>query len=288
MEGQNWVEAKADFNLQQRYETPWAILMACVIGGLVFLMAVWSSNPSLAKTAVAGKNVVTIRGEKQEIYFFPAADGRTRRNRKILFAPGDGGWRGFAISIASTATSWGYDVFGLDTKRYLESLTGKRTLRESDVMADFHEIARWMTRAADEPIILVGWSEGAGLCLLAASSESNKKTFAGLISVGMTESNVLGWKWSDDLTYLTKKDPNEPAFLSTEFLPKLAPLPILMIHSTGDEYVPVEGAKQLFSVAQEPKRFLLIQARNHRFEGNQEQFFDRLREGLEWISQMSY
>jgi fermentation-respiration switch protein FrsA (DUF1100 family) len=155
-------------------------------------------------------------------------------------------------------------------------------------MGDFREIARWMTQGTNEPVILVGWSEGAGLCLLAASSEENKKTFAGLISVGMTESNVLGWKWSDDLTYLTKQDPKEPAFLSTDFLPKVAPLPILMIHSTRDEYVPVEGAKRLFSVAQEPKRFLLIEARNHHFEGNQEQFFGRLREGLEWINQMSH
>jgi pimeloyl-ACP methyl ester carboxylesterase len=287
MEYQNWVESKPDSNLQQRYQTLLATLRAWVISGLIFLVGVWSSNPLLAETAVAGRNVVTIRGQKQEIYFYPAADARNRRNRKILFAPGDGGWRGFAVNIASTATSWGYDVFGLDRKRYLESLTGKMILRETDVMADFREIARWMTRATDEPVILVGWSEGAGLCLLAASSEENKKTFAGLISVGMTESNVLGWKWSDDLTYLTKKDPEEPAFLSTDFLPKVAPLPILMIHSTRDEYVPVEGAKRLFSVAQEPKRFLLIEARNHRFEGNQEQFFGRLREWLEWINQMS-
>ena len=38
-------------------------------------------------------------------------------------------------------TSWGYDVYGLDTKTYLTSFTGKTTLKETEVAADFHQLA---------------------------------------------------------------------------------------------------------------------------------------------------
>jgi hypothetical protein len=56
-----------------------------------------------------GKNVVTVRGQKQEIYYYPATGAKL--NHKVLFAPGDGGWRGWAITIAQQMAGWGYDVF---------------------------------------------------------------------------------------------------------------------------------------------------------------------------------
>jgi fermentation-respiration switch protein FrsA (DUF1100 family) len=235
-----------------------------------------------AQTPAPGKNTPVVRGQAQEIYFYPATG--TRLNRKILFAPGDGGWRGFAVTIAQTMASWGYDVYGLNTKRYLMSFTGKTTLRETDVMNDFRQLAHWMGAGESERITLVGWSEGAGLCLLAAASRENKTIFNGLIAVGLAESTVLGWRWIDNLTYITKKEPNEPKFLSADYLPAVAPLPLVMLQSSQDEYISIDAARRLFSIATEPKRFQLIEARNHRFDGNTDEFFKALREGLEWIT----
>ncbi len=254
----------------------------------MLLVALLLSVPVSAQTPVPGKNAPVIRGQQQDMYFYPAAGEPGRLNRKILFAPGDGGWRGFAITIAQRIASWGYDVYGLNTKRYLESFTGKVTLKETDVMSDFRHIAEWMTQGKSERVTLVGWSEGAGLCLLAAASDDNKKIFTGLISIGLGESNVLGWRWIDDLTYITKKDPKEPMFPSDPYLPKVAPLPLLMIQASRDEYVPVEAGQRLFSIAKEPKRFVLIEAQNHRFDGNRGEFFRVLQEGLQWISQTSH
>jgi len=45
-----------------------------------------------------GKNSVVIRGQRQKLYFYPGAGAAP--HHKILFAPGDGGHRGFAIKIA--------------------------------------------------------------------------------------------------------------------------------------------------------------------------------------------
>jgi len=69
------------------------------------------------------------------------------------------------------------------------------------------------------------------------------------------------------------------------FLHLSAPLPLFLIQSGHDEYTPLDEAKKLFALAREPKRFVLVEAKNHRFDGNQEEFFQKLHEGLQWISQ---
>ncbi len=251
---------------------------------LVTLCATLAAPWAFGQASVPGKNAVVIRGQRQDVYVYPAARGSSGRGGRVLFAPGDGGWRGFAITIAETVSSWGYSIYGLDTKRYLESFTGKTTLREADVMGDFLALAQWMTEGTRERVVLMGWSEGAGLCLLAGAGSQKRQIFNGLVTFGLGESNVLGWRWSDNLAYITKKRPKEPTFSSLVFLPKVAPLPLLMIQSSQDEYVPIEEAKKLFAAASEPKRFVLVNSKNHRFGGNQEQFFRELRGGLEWIT----
>ena len=87
-----------------------------------------------------GTNSVPVRGVPQAVYYYPGGAGSAGRPC-VLFAPGDGGWRGFAIALAKQVATWGYDVYGLDTKAYLESFTGKRTLQETDVMTDLRTLA---------------------------------------------------------------------------------------------------------------------------------------------------
>jgi dienelactone hydrolase len=241
------------------------------------------STTSFAQTPNRGANTVTVRGKEVDVYYYPAVGDRL--NRKVLFAPGDGGWRGFAVEVAERMASWGYDVYGLDTKTYLEGFTEKGSrLKETDVMTDFRSLAQWITADSNESIILVGWSEGAGLTLLASAAPDNRETFEGLVTFGLGRVGILGWRWVDDLTYITKADPHEPKFVATSYMPQIAPKPLLMIQSTHDDYVSADEARALFSAAQEPKRFALLQGRDHKFSGNQDEFFRTLQEGLEWMT----
>jgi alpha-beta hydrolase superfamily lysophospholipase len=249
-------------------------------------MLVFLTASACAQSPSPGKNTVLVRGQKLDVYLYPA--GPPHLNRKILFVPGDGGWRGYAVRLAEQMQSWGYDVYGLDTRTYLESFTsGKTHLKETDVANDFLKIARWMKGGSLERITLVGWSEGADLCLLAAADDESKGTYTGLATFGLSKEGILGWRWSDFTSYITKTDPDEPKFSTTPYVPKVAPLPLLILQSSHDEYVPVDEAKRLFASAREPKRFVLIEARNHRFDGNHDDFFRSLRDGLEWFSKIA-
>jgi alpha-beta hydrolase superfamily lysophospholipase len=234
------------------------------------------------RAAAPVRLAVDIRGQLQEVYYYASAVKPPAG--RILFAPGDGGWRGFALTLAETAASWGYEVYGLDTKRYLESFTtSKGALRPEDVMTDMRMLAEKLRRSSGDRFVFAGWSEGAGLAVLAGGPEENKKTFRGIVAIGLTDSTVLGWRWTDNVTYVTKRAPDEPAVATASYLPKIAPLPFLQIQSSGDEYTSVPLSKKLFEAAREPKRFSLIQAQDHRFDGSQGEFFRALREGLNWM-----
>ncbi|MGH9802938.1 MAG: hypothetical protein ACRD82_21430 [Blastocatellia bacterium] len=78
--------------------------------------------------------------------------------------------------------------------------------------------------------------------------------------------------------------PKEPAFQSDAYLPKIAPLPVFVIQSSSDQFIPNEEAEALFVTTKHPKHFTLIHANNHSFESNRDEFFAALQQGMQWIA----
>lgn len=231
-----------------------------------------------------GKNALVIRGQQQDIYFYPAANG-AQNAPKVLFLCGDGGWNGFALDIAADLAKNGYDVYGFDTQHYLESFTtDKGALSEQDVMNDLGEVAKWIQTRWRERITLVGWSEGAGLVVCAAASPDHKSSYSGVVTFGLPDKTELGWSWRDDVTYVTGNDPDEPMLDTIKYLPQVAPLPLAVIHSSGDQFTTNEMAQKMLAAAGDPKQFKIVQADNHRFDGNTDGFFKTLRESLLWTN----
>ena len=257
---------------------------------LLILLLLFSLSPAIPAHSTdtvhfkVGKNLVTLRGQAQKVWFYPATG--TNLHHKILFAPGDGGHRGFAITIAEQLSALGYDVYALDTRHYLASFTSKMPLTPTEVMADFHTLAAKISSPDNERITLAGWSTGAGLSVLAAA-DAKKADYDGLLAISLGKTNILGWRCIDNLASWFGKTPHEATFQSEEFVPKIAPLPVFVIQSSRDEFIPQEEAEYLFVRTKRPKRFRLIHANNHSFAGNREAFFVALQHGLRWITHLS-
>ena len=111
-----------------------------LLPGLLFLP--WMCpHPLIAQQVQPGRNTLIIRGHPQTIDFYPGQGPVGKSRPRILYAPGDIGMFGFGATIAKTIASWGYDVYGLDTRRYLGGFTGSNPLQEKEVAADFRQIA---------------------------------------------------------------------------------------------------------------------------------------------------
>lgn len=228
-----------------------------------------------------GKNSLRVREKEQEIYFYPGVGGGS--HGKVLFTPGDGGWRGFAITIAEDLASSGNDVYGFNTRRYLQSFTGSSVLKPAEIASDFQQIADWIRQGSSDRVLLMGWSEGAGLSLAAAADPTNKDIFEGLIAIGATEQNILAWHWSDVIAELRRGLPNEPTFATADYVGRVSPLPLFMIASSNDKYVSLDATRKLFSAAHDPKLMVVIEARDHKYGGATGEFFRTLHDALRWV-----
>ena len=99
----------------------------------------------------------------------------------------------------------------------------------------------------------------------------------------MSDQNELGWRFRDSIIYLTHGAPQEPLLGARDRGPP-GPVPLAQLHSTHDEYVPVEEARRVFEKAGGPKRMWVIEAQDHRFSGRAEEFSQRLLEAMAWVA----
>ncbi len=243
----------------------------------------------LAPTAAARglrKANLALRGVNQALYVYDPQPGKVDPP-VVLVASGDGGWHLFITDIAEYLSRQGYPVVGLDVKQYLESLSKSKALEPAQVTGDFATLLGFaQTQSAAKFAVLVGWSEGAGLAVLGGLDPSVRPALRGVVAIGLPELNELAWRWSDSVIYLTHKVPNEPTFNSKDYVGKLAPLPLAIIQSSHDDFVPTATAREIFALAQEPKQFTLIDARNHDFDGQREAFWQALDRAFAWFGTM--
>ena len=202
----------------------------------------------------------------------------------MILSSGDLGWAGLVTHVAEFLSGKGYFIVGFNSRAYLASFTTKTSaLKPQDVPRDYKALIDFGTRDGASKPILAGVSEGAGLSVLAATDPQVRAAVRGVLGLGLPDQNELGWKWQDFTIWITKKAPNEPSFMVEDIIARMSPAPLAEIHSTHDEFLPLEQAKAIFARAGEPKKMWVIEAANHRFSNNRVELNRVLLEALEWI-----
>lgn len=239
----------------------------------------------LARCAFASTtDFVALRGRPQLVHLY----GTRGSSPPVIVSSGDGGWIHLGPHIAQVLAARGYFVIGFNAKAYLESFTTKTSsLQPADVPADFRELVRFAADGSSVKPILIGVSEGAGLSVLAAADGPTKAGIGGVIAIGLPDVNELGWRWKDAWIYVTHGIPNEPTFSSAALVGRMAPLPLAAIHSTRDEFVPVNQVQQTMARASDPKKLWVIQAADHRFSDNLPELDRKLIEAMAWVKSAS-
>jgi len=255
------------------------ILTAASILVAALAQTAWAASPRRVEFVV--------RGVKQAAYLYNAAPSRPNAPVAIVVS-GDGGWHGFVADIAGYLASRGYPAVGVDAKEYLSSLSGQRALEPAQIASDFAIIARFAKeQSGAKSSVLVGWSEGAGLAVLGGLDPVVRTDLRGVVAIGLPEQNELAWHWRDSIIYVTKKVPDEPTFSSKDFVGRLAPVALMVIQSTRDDFVPLATAREIFARAQEPKQIVFIEARDHHFAGELPAFWQALDRAFAWFEELA-
>jgi type IV secretory pathway VirJ component len=205
----------------------------------------------------------------------------------IIMGSGDVGWVGLAASRAQELSADGYTVVGVNVREYLSAFTSRSAhLSPADIQRDFAELSRFLRARGrlQQPVILSGVSEGAGIVVVAAAAPENHDWVAGVITMGLPMQSEIAWRWSDFTSWITKKDAAEPSVTATDYLPGISPLPLVLIQSTHDEYVSTADYTAMEKAAREPKKLTLIGASNHRFTDRIPELRRAYAEALGWIA----
>lgn len=67
---------------------------------------------------------------------------------------------------------------------------------------------------------------------------------------------------------------------------KAGPLPLVAIHSTRDEFVPVDEVQRVMGRARELKQLWIVPASNHRFSDNQPGLQQKLLDAIGWMKEL--
>jgi pimeloyl-ACP methyl ester carboxylesterase len=232
--------------------------------------------PAAAQTTAA----ITLRGQPQTLHLYGLPSGRP-----VVVSSGDGGWLHLAPQISEFLASHGYFVVGFDSKAYLESFTGfRRTLAAAQEPSDYRTLIEYARQASGQSPALVGVSEGGALSVLAAADPLNHSSIRGVVGVGLGDLNELAWRWTDSVIYVTHGVPREPTFSVVSIVQRIAPVPLAVINSTHDEFVPSGDAARIIEAARNPKRLWQIEAADHRFSDRQEELHLRLLDALHWMT----
>ena len=252
-------------------------LRAAAVMGCVVVCALVAAE---AMADVQARAAIDIRGHSQALVLYGA-----RGERPVIVSSGDGGWIHLGPHVADILAERGYFVVGFDTRAYLESFTSDTgALREDEVREDYKQLADFAARGSASRPILIGVSEGAGLSALAATSPETRNAIAGVIGLGLTTTNELGWRWRDAVTYLTHGTPHEPTFSSAAVVPLVSPAPLAAIHATGDEFAPIPQIRTILDAARAPKRLWVVNASDHRFSDNLDELDRCLLEAITWVT----
>jgi PAS domain S-box-containing protein len=278
-------EAATDATSWPNQDGPLMHLRVVVLAGFLSV----AFHAATAHAALGADLDVEVRGQTLTLTIYRPASGFPVKGT-VLMGSGDAGWRGLCVNLAEFLSAQGYIVAGINSRLYLSAFAaGTSHLDVEQIPGDYETIAAAL-RARNllrRPTIIAGVSEGAALAVAAAAVPGARAWADGVVALGLPATAELAWRWKDALSWITKHDPDEPFFRVETIIARVAPLPLLMLQSTHDEYIPPADYQALERAAQEPKRQVLIDARNHRFTGALPQVEAQLLSGLTWILEVN-
>jgi len=207
----------------------------------------------------------------------------------ILYASGDAGWLGASKVVLEHMAEVGYTIAAYDSRELVSDI--KRAGGEVSFAAAAAEIGALLVEAkrlsglpASTPTIVTGFSRGASLVVFAAGEPSLQAHICGGVAMALTrESDYIIVPDAAHRPASIQLD-GKGRILTYPAIARLGPIPIAVIQSAGDSYVPADEARRLFGPDTPTRRLYEVDARNHGFGGGREELLHALDESLAWIT----
>ena len=207
----------------------------------------------------------------------------------VLYATGDDGWSGTNEMLLEHMAQGRYTIAAFDSSTVVDTIRnsgGSVTLDAAAIAVEalLEQAKRRLGLPETAPTIVTGFSRGASLVVLAAGEPSLQRHIIGGVAVALTrESDYLEAPQPDRRSPSLLVD-GQGRLLTYPAIARLGSLPIAVIQSARDDYVPAEESRRLFGPDTATRRLYEIDAKDHAFSDAHEALLQRLDAALAWIA----
>ena len=273
---------------------------AVVLGAAIVLAGCATHRePAVRPPGVETVRTIVLNGHSLRVHAADARQPGSVVRPLLVYATGDRGWAGKDLDVYRHLVAWGYPVAGFDAHDYVKHLGRDAWTTPGRLGADYASIiaaARAALGLPDiRPVVLVGVSRGADLAVVAAGRLPADVHLTGVVAVALTkEEEYVRW-FGRSLHHLAEAVPlpaavapetHVPTMVQLyEYLPLLRELPLTVIQSTHDKYLPAADARALFGPDTPVRTFIVIDARNHSFAGARDEMYAAVHGTLERLTE---
>ena len=205
----------------------------------------------------------------------------------VVFATGDGGWRGPSTAVFQHLAERGYVMAGLSSPEVLNrAQRPNRRFTPTQATANlanlFAAIRRTLGVDSSASMIVVGFSRGASIVAYTAMNQRLRVGLGGSIAIALTrEDEYVRAPTGRRRRELKSDDQGRLALYPS--LAEVTGTRLAVIQSTRDHYVPAEESRELLGPDTPERRVYAVDARNHLFTGGREELLRDLDDALGWI-----
>jgi fermentation-respiration switch protein FrsA (DUF1100 family) len=214
------------------------------------------------------------------------------RGLLILFATGDDGWFFTSRYLLQHLAASGYTIAAFDSTLVTSAADSRHALVQPDQAASSMDILlmqakRELGLTADAPTVITGFSRGATFVVFAAGEPTLREHIVGGVALALTlQSDYLkppSVAQRPDWLQLDK----DGRLLTYPAIARLGALPIAVIQSAGDSYVPAAESRRLFGPDTATRRLYEVNSRYHSFVFSLGETYRCLDEALDWVMSTS-
>ena len=231
-------------------------LYAAAVGYLVLFQRDFVFHPGGAVASPAGLGLRTVEtveirakdGTRLTGWYAAAVPGRPT----VLYFPGNAG------NISGRAERFAEIVgsgFGLLAMSYRGYPGSEGTPSEAGLFSDALEIFDWLAPRSRD-IIVHGESLGTGVATYVAAERPARALVLEAPYTATVDIAAAAYPWVP-VSFLMRDQ-----FLSREHIRRVEE-PVLIVHGTADEVIPLDHGRRLFEVANEPKRLEIVEGGSH-------------------------
>jgi pimeloyl-ACP methyl ester carboxylesterase len=203
----------------------------------------------------------------------------------LVYATGDGGMHRKDLDTYRHLAALGDPIVGFDARDYVKHLGTHSPTTTPERLADDYGLIIARARQAlgltgHHPVVLVGVSRGAGLAVVAAARL--RDVITGVVAVALTqEEEYVRWYRHLPLPH----EPHRAVMVDVyEYLADLGDVPIAVVQSTHDRYLPASKARAQFGPDTASRWFQSIEAANHNFGGARNRMYEAIRAAVTWVT----